>query len=86
MNSNERRAVIRAQRAYKGAKSVGAPEYIAIDVACAAYRVAHPVMDDQTLRTAVARKIGLITEDAAIAVEESPPLHGGSWASGGVSS
>jgi hypothetical protein len=60
MNSDERKAVLAAQRAYRGAIAGGAAERVALDVACAAYRVAHPIMSDQVIRQTVAAKIGLI--------------------------
>ena len=62
MNSQEARAVLAAQRAYKGAITAGAEGRIALDVACAAYRVFHPVMGDREIRNAIAAKIGLPTK------------------------
>jgi hypothetical protein len=65
MSSPERKAVLAAKRAYRSALATGAAERIALDVACAAYRVAHPVMNDQTMRDTVAHKIGLIARPAS---------------------
>lgn len=49
MNSQETKAVLAARRAYKSAIAAGAEGRIALDVACAAYRVFHPVIGDQHL-------------------------------------
>lgn len=61
MNSQETKAVLAARRAYKSAIAAGAEGRIALDVACAAYRVFHPVMDDRQIRNTVAARIGLNT-------------------------
>lgn len=61
-SSQEKQAVHAAKRAYKSALAAGAAQRIALDVACAAYRVAHPIMNDRAIRRTVAAKIGLGTE------------------------
>jgi hypothetical protein len=56
--SREKKAIHAARRAYKSAMAVGAEERIALDVACAAYRVAHPVMSGRVIQKVVAGKLG----------------------------
>lgn len=62
MNSQETKAVLAARRAYKSAIAAGAEGRIALDVACAAYRVFHPVMGDRQIRKAIAARVGLIAK------------------------
>jgi hypothetical protein len=56
--SREKKAVHAARRAYKSALALGAEERIALDVACAAYRVAHPSLSGQVIQKVVAGKLG----------------------------
>lgn len=56
--SREKKAIHAARRAYKSAMALGAEERIALDVACAAYRVAHPSMDGLAIQKAVTGKLG----------------------------
>ena len=58
--SREMKAIHAARRAYKSAMAIGAEKRIALDVACAAYRVAHPLMSNQTIRQVVAAKLGTV--------------------------
>ncbi|HEX2113151.1 MAG TPA: hypothetical protein VHM01_01990 [Alphaproteobacteria bacterium] len=57
MNGREKKAVLAARRSYECALAAGAAEDIAIDIACAAYRVAHPAMSDLLLRRTVRTEI-----------------------------
>jgi hypothetical protein len=55
--SREMKAIHAARRPYKSAMALGAEKRIALDVACAAYRVAHPLMSNQLIREVVSAKL-----------------------------
>jgi hypothetical protein len=51
---------------YARAVAGGANIHVAFDLACKAYRAAHPSADDSGLRQIVASEIGLSREDAIL--------------------
>jgi hypothetical protein len=67
----EAKAIEAAGRAYRSAIAGGAIERVALDVACAAYRVAHPAMNEDIICKVVAKLVRTANEqsrDASIAV------------------
>jgi hypothetical protein len=55
-----------AAAVYDRAVAGGANIHVAFDLACRAYRAAHPSMHESGLRQAVASEIGLSREDSIV--------------------
>jgi hypothetical protein len=64
MNANGATAAETVKAAYARAVAGGANIHVAFDLACKAYRVAHPSADESGLRQTVAAEVGLSREDA----------------------
>jgi hypothetical protein len=66
MKANGTTAAETVRSAYVRAVAGGANIHVAFDLACKAYRVAHPSTDESGLRQTVAAELGLSREDTIV--------------------